>query len=233
MPAFCAAAVAVASEREPMASMLHSALCCIAGITRCIPMFAVLNTPHATFFIGSPVPGTCADAPFAPARPPRRLSRHFATNPRQFRTVAATRPQRRTAIHYNRHPGAPRHCIHRSPMKHHIRTFTLGLSALALLGAILPPALAEPLERTRAFYRDRWVEYRVQDGLAIAEGDILLGRAADIALREGKGAGKALILDQAGLLWPLGPSGAHEVPYVFEAGPADNVDAAVAQFNAA
>ncbi|MBK9605596.1 MAG: hypothetical protein IPO58_03905 [Betaproteobacteria bacterium] len=108
---------------------------------------------------------------------------------------------------------------------------SLGLLILLLLAGA---ALAEAGERYRVHYQGRWVDYFEQDGMAVAEGDIVLGAAADIGrLRDGQGGRKALVVDLASLLWPVGPSGAHEVPYVFEAGPQANIDAAIAQFNAA
>ncbi len=113
------------------------------------------------------------------------------------------------------------------------RSFLTSFSLLAMLLAAAA-AQADPGERYRVLFRGKWVQYVEQDGLAIAEGDIVLGNALDIArIRDGKVPGKGLVIDDPGLLWPLGPSGAHEVPYIFESGPQSNVDAAVAQFNTA
>ena len=119
-------------------------------------------------------------------------------------------------------------------MKHGFCKHLIGLFALIALLSLATTASSASGERYRVFYRDRWVDYFEQDGLAIAEGDIVLGRAADIArLRDSSGLLKALVIDQADLLWTMGPTGVYEVPYVFEAGPQTNVEAAVAQFNAA
>ena len=86
----------------------------------------------------------------------------------------------------------------------------------------------------RAFYRGRTVEYVERNGLAITDGDIVLGKAEDLAQMRNEPQGrKALIIDQSALLWPIGPSGAHEVPYVYEAGNRFNVEASVVLFNAA
>jgi hypothetical protein len=88
-------------------------------------------------------------------------------------------------------------------------------------------------ELQRAFYRDRWVSYVERDGLAITEGDIVLGPAAALAQqRHGPLPLKALIVDDQSVLWPVGTSGAHEVPFTYEAGPEANINAAIAQFNA-
>lgn len=89
-------------------------------------------------------------------------------------------------------------------------------------------------EGHRVLYRDRLVSYVELDGLAIAEGDILLGTAAAVAAaRDGRIPWKALVVDDQDILWPIGPSGAHEVPFTFDAGPEANINAAVAQFNSA
>ncbi|MEP7085143.1 MAG: M12 family metallopeptidase, partial [Betaproteobacteria bacterium] len=115
----------------------------------------------------------------------------------------------------------------------HCTSALVSFSLLAMLGASV--AQADPGERYRVFHRGKWLQYFEQDGLAIAEGDILLGTAPDMArIRDAMGlTNKALVVDDTTLLWPVGPSGAHEVPYIFESGPQSNVDAAVAQFNAA
>ena len=116
------------------------------------------------------------------------------------------------------------------------RLFNAVMASCALSAMLMAAAAAQANanERYRVFYRGKWVQYFEQNGLAIAEGDIVLGTASDIArIRDGKGLAKALVVDDPSLLWPLGSSGAHEVPYIFESGPQSNVDAAVAQFNAA
>jgi len=88
-------------------------------------------------------------------------------------------------------------------------------------------------ERFRVKYRDRYVSYVERNGLAMMEGDIVLGTAAELAaLRSAKVPPKALVVDDPQLLWPVGAAGVHVVPYVYEAGTAANINAAVAQFNA-
>src|SRR5438105_7213676 len=113
--------------------------------------------------------------------------------------------------------------------------FARRVSRLVLVvGAMLLTniALADYNERFRVFYGDRWVEYFERDGVAIAEGDIVLGSAPAIARMRDHGDLKALAIDRSVLLWPVGPSGAHEVPYIYEAGTKANIDDAVAMFNA-
>ena len=117
----------------------------------------------------------------------------------------------------------------RGSVKTHISTTRRGLLAvIAVLIAVLsaaPTALAADTgERFRVFHRDRWVSYLEQDGLAIAEGDILLGDARAIArVRDAPVPLKALVIDQADSLWPA-VAGVHRVPYVYEAGPQANID---------
>jgi hypothetical protein len=107
------------------------------------------------------------------------------------------------------------------------------LAAAALLIAASSAPAADTGERHRVFFRDRWVSYLERDGLAIAEGDILLGHAPAIArLRDAPVPPKALVVDQAEQLWPADASGVRRVPYVFDAGQQASVDAAIAQFNA-
>jgi len=108
-------------------------------------------------------------------------------------------------------------------------------SALVCAGifTVAAPLPADAAELQRVFYRDRWVSYVEQDGLALAEGDIVLGTSAAIErLRQQRGPLKALVEDDADALWPIGPSGVHEVPFTFEAGPESNINTAIAQFNA-
>src|SRR5512132_4293707 len=88
-------------------------------------------------------------------------------------------------------------------------------SALLCAGVFMAaaPLPAGAAELQRGFYRDRWVSYVDQDGLATAEGDIGLGTSAAMErLRQQPGALKALVEDDADVLWPIGPSGVHEVP---------------------
>jgi len=119
-------------------------------------------------------------------------------------------------------------------MKPGIAVVSRGLVlSIALLIAASSAVAADTGERFRVFYRDRWVSYLETDGMAIAEGDILLGEARAIArLRDAAVPPKALVIDQTDILWPADASGVHRVPYTYEAGPQANIDAAVAQFNA-
>ena len=115
-----------------------------------------------------------------------------------------------------------------------IRLPLCALLVVTALSGVLPARAADASERHRVFYRDRWVDYFEKDGLAIHQGDIVLGTARDIArLRDGHVPLKGLVLDRAELLWPADASGVHKVPYTYEAGSQANVDAAVAVFNGA
>lgn len=79
---------------------------------------------------------------------------------------------------------------------------------------------------------DRWLDYFEQDGMAIAEGDIVLGRAEEIAILRDAHPDhrKALATFRTDILWPIGPSGLFEVPYTYESGA--NALQAIASFNA-
>src|SRR5690349_8692754 len=106
-------------------------------------------------------------------------------------------------------------------MKPGIAVVSRGLVlSIALLIAASSAVAADTGERFRVFYRDRWVSYLETDGMAIAEGDILLGEARSIAgLRDAAVPPKALVIDQTDILWPADASGVHRVPYTYEAGP--------------
>ncbi|MEO8135071.1 MAG: M12 family metallopeptidase [Betaproteobacteria bacterium] len=107
------------------------------------------------------------------------------------------------------------------------------LLTLVLLLLTQSGANADAVERYRTLFRDRVVTYVERNGLAITEGDIVLGTAAELALRrDARPSLKGLTIDDATRLWGVGPSGAHEVPYIFEAGPQASIDAAIATFNA-
>src|SRR5712692_2795290 len=88
------------------------------------------------------------------------------------------------------------------------------------LGAVMfPPGLgaqARPEFRT-GYYHGRQVTYQVIDGLAIYQGDIILGKAAEIEADESTGSKapadiKAAFTSLAARLWPNGV-----VPYVIDA----------------
>lgn len=109
--------------------------------------------------------------------------------------------------------------------------------ALALLSVTAVSHAAEG-ERQRVLWRGAIVEYFERDGLAIAEGDIVLGTAEEMrAAQTGMPRLESGIRSQAlaatdAQLWGMGPSGVVEVPYVYEAGNRTEVELAVAMFNA-
>jgi hypothetical protein len=113
--------------------------------------------------------------------------------------------------------------------RRHAAFFVLAVIAAAA-------SAAEDLERHRAPFRGQLIDYYVRDGLAIAEGDIILGTAAEMAAaREASERGvamKGLTTSDPQRLWPIGASGAHEVPYVVVAGSQAAIDQAVVSFNA-
>jgi hypothetical protein len=110
------------------------------------------------------------------------------------------------------------------------------LAAMSIAATAAPSAAGEYLERHRAPYRGQIVEYFIHNGLAITDGDIILGTAADMAAArkqmESGVVDKSLTVNRTDVLWPVGPSGAHEVPFVFTAGTQANVNQAVATVNA-
>lgn len=92
---------------------------------------------------------------------------------------------------------------------------------------------AKAQERHRGIYRGVPVEYEVRNALAITEGDIVLGNPEDLEARpSARVAPSAFGVGNASRFWPLGSSGAHEIPYVFS-GTAKRalVDEAIASFN--
>jgi hypothetical protein len=117
-------------------------------------------------------------------------------------------------------------------MKNCLRPAVNWIVAMLVALVAAPVSAADTGERFRVFYRDRWVDYLEIDGVAIHQGDIVLGDAREIArLRDGAVPRKALVIDRANLLWPAAGSGVHVVPYVYEAGPITNINQAIAQFN--
>ncbi len=85
------------------------------------------------------------------------------------------------------------------------------LAALAGLPAQSPaPAVSAPDVRS-SWYRGRWVSYEVRNGLAIYQGDIILGTAEELEVARGQ-AEKASAVAAASSLWPDGL-----VPYVLDA----------------
>lgn len=104
------------------------------------------------------------------------------------------------------------------------------VATMSLLATIGSASAAN--QRYQVYFRGRWVEYLERNGLAISEGDIVLGSANEFAaMRDAPpDLRKALAVTQTDFLWPPGTSGVREVPYTYEAG--SNVSQAIASFNA-
>lgn len=112
------------------------------------------------------------------------------------------------------------------------------LCLLALLAVALP---AQAIDRLRVWHDGREIDVVDRDGWAIYDGDIIVGRTAQVLERsrsegpDGKRIGsltaKSRTLGGLGRHWPRGASGLFAVPYVVETDPDGNVPAAVAAFN--
>jgi uncharacterized repeat protein (TIGR02543 family) len=111
------------------------------------------------------------------------------------------------------------------------------LCAMLAAGS-LPAASAGlvPNARGAGLVEGRPVAFEIVDGWAVVEGDIILGRAEELARALNRPAdqpdAKGFAIGYQSTLWPAGPSGAFEVPYTVESDPAGNVPAAIAAFNA-
>ena len=118
-------------------------------------------------------------------------------------------------------------------------TACAAVAAAALLSTITAAsATAQSVERQRAVWRGMVVEYFERDGMAIAEGDIVLGTAAEMrraqsaVQKAGNGAQLKALVNVDADLWLPGATSVIEIPYVYEAGSLTEVNAAVASFNA-
>ena len=109
---------------------------------------------------------------------------------------------------------------------------------LAILLALALPAQA--LDRHRVWHEGRQIEVVDVDGWAIYDGDIIIGRTAQVLERsrndgpDGERIGtiaKSATIGGTGAHWLRGPSGLFELPYVIESDPDGNVPAAIALFN--
>ncbi len=118
-------------------------------------------------------------------------------------------------------------------------SMTAGSATLGLLAvwALSLPVLATEGERYRTRWHGSYIEYIERDGMAIAEGDLILGSierirnstaGPDAARSDSK---PMALVDPYARLWPRSSSGVVEIPYVFEAGPQQNVERAVVIFN--
>src|SRR5258708_33012276 len=112
------------------------------------------------------------------------------------------------------------------------------LCLLALLGTALP---AEAIDRLRVWHDGREIDVVDRDGWAIYDGDIIVGRTAQVLERsrsegpDGERIGgltaKSSSIGGLGGHWPRGASGLFEMPYVVETDPDGTVPAAIAAFN--
>jgi hypothetical protein len=113
------------------------------------------------------------------------------------------------------------------------------LAPLALCLALVPCAPAVAAQRHSVLVHGERLDIIDRNGLAIWQGDILLGRTADlveatrIAELEGPASplAKGTGLGSATGRWPRGPSGLVEIPYVIEADPQGGVPPAIVEFN--
>ncbi len=118
------------------------------------------------------------------------------------------------------------------------KTVVAGCLVLLAIGlAASKFAQAADGERQRTLWRGMVVEYFEQDGLAIAEGDIVLGTAEEMRRAQqhvpkiAQDTKPEALVDTGAPLWLAVGSGVIEVPYVYEAGSQTEVDAAIASFN--
>ena len=93
---------------------------------------------------------------------------------------------------------------------------------------------AEPILRHRIAFDGRMIEVVERDGLAIYQGDIVLGKIDEILVHQELASDKSTKGSTVGgvtRLWPLGASGNHEVPYVIELDPENRIPSAITTFN--
>ena len=96
---------------------------------------------------------------------------------------------------------------------------------MLLAGGLLSlPATGAEGERYRTLWHGSRIDVIERNGLAVAEGDLVLGPINQIREGEpGSNIGRSGIrlmslVDPNAVLWPRSSSGAVEIPYVFEAG---------------
>ena len=115
-----------------------------------------------------------------------------------------------------------------------------GLVSLSLaLAAALP---AQGIDRFRVWHEGREITVVDRNGVAIHQGDVIIGRTAEVLERSRRaapngeriGAGslsKSNVIGSADGRWPRGTSGLFEVPYVIETDSSSSVPAAINLFN--
>lgn len=115
----------------------------------------------------------------------------------------------------------------------------LAAVAAAVL-SLLPTLAAAAVEGHRVWHDGREITIVDQDGWAMYDGDIVIGRTADVLARsaqagpDGRAIGaiaKSVVNSGTAARWPRGASGLFEMPYVVETDPDGNVPAAVQAFN--
>lgn len=116
------------------------------------------------------------------------------------------------------------------------RYASTALVAAALLGGTLTQAAstAPPAERGAGVFDGRDIAFEVIDGWAVVEGDIIVGRAADLSRPRSPDGGVAARMFTMGYeanLWPRGASGVFEVPFTVSADPNGRVPGVVSTFN--
>lgn len=115
-------------------------------------------------------------------------------------------------------------------------------AAAALCFVALVAALpAQAIDRHRVWHEGREIDVVDREGWALYQGDIIIGRTAQVLERsqrdapDGKrialAAAKSSTLGASGGRWPRGVSGLFEVPYVAESDPDARVPPAIAAFN--
>ncbi len=119
---------------------------------------------------------------------------------------------------------------------HRVAKFVRAVSLAALVALAADASVAAPVHGY-GLWRGRDVQFQVVDGDAVVEGDIVIGRAADLAQALAAAGSwtdtrKGFSLDDPTVLWLKGPSGVIEVPYRVDIDPDGRVPAAVAAFNA-
>ena len=118
-----------------------------------------------------------------------------------------------------------------------MRAFLAAAAAFATLAAVHP---AHAIDGFRVWHQGRQLPVVDRDGWAVYQGDILVGRTADVLARsdregpDGLRIGsieKSVTLGGGGGRWPKNASGIHEMPYEVESDPDGNVAGAVSLFN--
>lgn len=106
------------------------------------------------------------------------------------------------------------------------------LATIAAAALLFAPIATFALDGHRIWHEGREITVLDENGWAVYDGDILIGRTKDVLARQAGLVPKSVVNAASGFTWPRGPSGAFEMPYVVDSDPDGNVPAAVAAFNA-